>query len=86
MISDYVQEVNAELDSACPMETHPDQENPDERAAYFSAEPGQCPPCGMEVKPLTEPDWGRTRKAAGDADVTYTCPDHQHGFSHTSGQ
>lgn len=71
---------------ACPMETHPDQENPDERGTYFAAAPGQCPRCGMKLKPLDELEWVEARKAAGGAEVAYTCPDHQHVFSTTKGQ
>jgi rubrerythrin len=80
------QPMPADAKYVCPMETHPDRENPDERGAYFSAEPGTCPWCGMTLKPLDELAWARTRKAAGAADVAYTCPRHQHVFSQTPGK
>lgn len=71
---------------ACPMETHPDESDPKNQGAYFSDEPGRCPRCGMELKPLDKLDWVRTRRAAGGGDVAYTCPDHQHVFSKTAGE
>jgi hypothetical protein len=66
---------------ACPMETHPDESEPTRRGPHFSAEPGRCPWCGMNLKPLDELDWVRLRRSAEGGDVAYTCPDHQHVFS-----
>lgn len=71
---------------ACPMETHPNQEDSKEKGAYFAEEPGDCPWCGMKLKPLDELNWARARRAAEGADVAYTCPDHQQVFSRTAGK
>ncbi|MGE0479948.1 MAG: heavy metal-binding domain-containing protein [Phycisphaerae bacterium] len=68
---------------ACPMETHPDESDPAHRGAYFSPEDGKCPWCGMKLKSLDELDWVKARRAAGGAEVAYTCPVHQHVFSKT---
>lgn len=70
---------------ACPMEKHPDQDDPDEQGAFFASESGECPWCGMKLKPIDELPWARARMAAGGAEVAYTCPDHQHVFSGSSG-
>ena len=71
---------------ACPMETHPDEADLSKQGAYFSAQLGKCPSCGMELKALGELPWARLRLAAQGADVAYTCPDHQHIFSKSSGE
>ncbi len=71
---------------ACPMEAHPDEADPQRQGAYFSAEPGRCPSCGMELKPLNELPWVQVRLAAQGGDVAYTCPNHPHVFSETGGQ
>ena len=71
---------------SCPMEKHPDEENPADRGSYFSAEPGKCPRCGMKLKSLDDLEWVRVRRAAGGGDVAYTCRDHQHVFSDESGE
>ena len=71
---------------ACPMESHPDEADPSRQGAYFSLQPGKCPLCGMELKPLGEFPWVRVRQAAQGADVAYTCPDHQHVFSKDGGE
>ncbi len=42
---------------ACPMEEHPDETEPADRGPYFSAQPGECPRCGMRLKPLSELSW-----------------------------
>lgn len=42
---------------ACPMEEHPDESDPANRGPYFSAEPGECPRCGMRLKPLDQLPW-----------------------------
>ncbi|MBW7905337.1 MAG: hypothetical protein LC135_05135 [Phycisphaerae bacterium] len=68
---------------ACPMETHPDETDPARQGAYFSADEGKCPWCGMALKPLDELAWVKARRAAGGAEVAYTCPEHQHVFSKT---
>ena len=69
---------------ACPMETHPDEDNSADQGAYFSAEEGRCPSCGMAYKPLDGLEWVRVRRAAGGGDVAYTCSEHQKVFSDTS--
>ena len=79
-------DIPADAKYACPMETHPDEADPSKRGAYFSAQPGKCPSCGMESKALGELAWVRLRQAAQGADVAYTCPDHQHVFSKSSGE
>jgi hypothetical protein len=65
------------------METHPDEADAARQGAYFSAEEGKCPWCGMALKPLDELAWVQSRRAAAGAEVGYTCPDHQHVFSKT---
>jgi hypothetical protein len=71
---------------ACPMETHPDQPDASQQGPYFSPDPGDCPWCGMKLKPVEELPWVRTRQAAQGGQVAYTCPDHQHVLSQTSGE
>jgi hypothetical protein len=70
---------------ACPMETHPDEQDPARRGAFFSANAGRCDWCGMQLKPLDELPWVQARRWAGDAAVAYTCSGHQHVFSWTAG-
>ena len=70
---------------ACPMDTHPNETDPAHQGAYFSAEPGNCPWCGMNLMPLEKLSWTRALQAAGGSEVAYTCPDHQHVFSTTPG-
>ncbi|MBN2561834.1 MAG: DUF3347 domain-containing protein [Phycisphaerae bacterium] len=70
---------------ACPMEAHPDEDDPARRGAYFSREAGKCPSCGMTLKPLDELAWAQARRAAAGAEIAYTCPDHQHVYSKTEG-
>lgn len=71
---------------ACPMETHPDESDPEKQGPYFAGEPGECPLCGMALKPIEELAWVKARKAAQGGDVAYTCPDHQRVFSATTGR
>jgi len=71
---------------ACPMETHPDQTDPTKQGPYFSDQPGQCPRCGMKLKPIEDLPWARLADAAQGAKVAYTCPDHPHVFSETPGK
>ena len=71
---------------ACPMDKHPDEDDPALQGAYFSPEPGRCPSCGMEFKPLDDLEWVRLRRAAQGGDVAYTCPDHPHVFSDDPGE
>jgi hypothetical protein len=68
---------------ACPMDTHPDETDPARQGAYFAAEDGKCPWCGMLLKPLDELAWVKARRAAGGAEVAYTCPEHQHVYAVT---
>ncbi len=70
---------------ACLMEAHPDEDDPASQGPYFSAAPGECPRCGMNLKPLEELAWVKARRAAQGGDVAYTCVDHQHVFSKASG-
>jgi len=77
--------IPADAKYACPMETHPDETDPSAQGPYFSTEPGTCPRCGMALKPMSELAWVGIRQAAGDGDVAYTCPDHQHVFSKSGG-
>ena len=77
--------IPADAKYACPMETHPDQEDPAHRGAFFSSKPGRCDWCGMKLKPLAEIDWVQARLAAGKSEVAYTCPDHQHVFAEHPG-
>ena len=70
-------EMPADARYACPMETHPGESDPAQQGAYFSAEPGTCPWCGMALKPLDDLQWIKARRAASGAEVAYTCPDHQ---------
>jgi len=42
---------------ACPMEEHPDENDPVNRGPFFSKEPGECPRCGMKLKPLDQLPW-----------------------------
>ncbi len=78
--------IPADAAYACPMAAHPDQADPAEQGPYFSDKPGECPRCGMKLKPLDELDWVRTRRAAEGAQVAYTCPDHPHTFSDKPGE
>ena len=71
---------------ACPMDEHPDEEDPANQGAYFSAAPRRCPLCGMKLKPIDDLEWAVVLKAAGDGDVAYTCADHPHVFSEEPGQ
>lgn len=68
---------------ACAMETHPDESDLNKRGAYIAMEPGDCPWCGMTLKPADELAWINARKAAQGGEVAYTCPEHQHVFSKT---
>ncbi len=70
----------------CPMETHPDREDPSEQGAYFAVEPGDCPWCGMKLQPIDAIAWARALRAADGAEVAYTCPDHQQVFSTTAAE
>jgi len=42
---------------ACPMEEHPAESEVARRGPYFSADPGECPWCGMTLKPLEDLSW-----------------------------
>ncbi len=75
--------VNAKY--ACPMDRHPDEKDSANRGPYFSAEPGECPLCGMKLKQVEELEWAKAQLAAGGGDVAYTCPKHPHVFSDASG-
>ncbi|OWY72002.1 hypothetical protein B7486_10165 [cyanobacterium TDX16] len=70
---------------ACPMDRHPDEKDPANRGPYFSAEPGECPLCGMKLKQVEELEWAKAQLAAGGGDVAYTCPKHPHVFSDAPG-
>jgi membrane fusion protein, copper/silver efflux system len=77
--------VPADAKYACPMDRHPDEQDPANRGAYFSTEPGECPLCGMKLKPVEELVWARAQIAAGGGDVAYTCQKHPHVFSESTG-
>jgi Cu(I)/Ag(I) efflux system membrane fusion protein/cobalt-zinc-cadmium efflux system membrane fusion protein len=66
----------AEPAYACPMDKHPDEADPARQGAYFSDEAGDCPWCGMKLKPITELKWAMAMKAADGAEVAYSCSDH----------
>lgn len=78
--------IPADARYACPMDTHPDEQDAAKRGAYFSREPGECPLCGMTLKPLEEMEWTRALIAADGGDVAYTCPRHPHVFSKSPGE
>ncbi len=80
-----VASIPADARYACPMDSHPGETEPARQGAYFAAEPGDCPWCGMRLKPLAELPWVQARRAAQGAEVAYTCPEHQHVFSKTAG-
>ncbi len=77
---------------ACPMEAHPDETDPANQGPYFSAKPGECPRCGMELKPVDEFPWTSKYKPGGapsteavassdegiPADAKYACPMDRH--------
>ena len=71
---------------ACPMDTHPDAEDPSQRGPYFSSKPGRCPVCGMRLKPLEQLDWVQTLKAAGGSPIGYSCPEHPHVLADQPGE
>lgn len=79
-------EIPADAKFTCPMESHPDQAKPDERGPYFADAPGKCPRCGMKLKPIEDVAWAQARRAAGDAEVGYTCPDHPSVLSMHEGE
>jgi hypothetical protein len=84
--SQPVEEITLETAKyACPMEAHPDESDPARQGAYLSTEPGECPRCGMKLRPIDDLAWVQARKAAQGGEVAYTCPDHQHVFAKTSG-
>lgn len=77
--------VPADMRYACPMERHPDEKKPDARGPYFSAEPGDCPRCGMALKLAETLSWTATWRAAEGSQVAYTCPQHPHVFAREDG-
>jgi len=78
--------IPADAKFACPMASHPDEAKPADRRPHFSGQPGQCPRCGMKLKPIDELDWAKAAKAAGGAEVGYTCPNHQTVLSKEPGE
>lgn len=78
--------IPADAKYACPMDRHPNQEDPNNQGAYFSDQPGRCPLCNMTLKPLEELKWVQLRRSAAGGDVAYTCPEHQHVFSEHEGE
>lgn len=70
--------IPADAAFACPMDTHPDEEDPAQRGAYFSAQSGRCPWCNMKLVPLAELDWVKVLRAAEGGEVAYTCLKHPH--------
>ncbi len=71
---------------ACPMDTHPDETDPARQGAYFSDGPGECPWCGMRLKPIEQLGWAKARLAAQGGEVGWTCPDHQHVLRRSEGE
>ncbi|MCO6438629.1 MAG: efflux RND transporter periplasmic adaptor subunit [Phycisphaerae bacterium] len=77
---------------SCPMEKHPDETDPANQGPYFSDKPGQCPHCGMKLKPIGEFSWADKYKAGTvassvapsmteggiPADAQYACPMDRH--------
>jgi Cu(I)/Ag(I) efflux system membrane fusion protein/cobalt-zinc-cadmium efflux system membrane fusion protein len=56
-LSDVAKTMSADAAYACPMEEHSDESEPAARGPYFSAQPGQCPRCGMKLKSLDQLPW-----------------------------
>jgi hypothetical protein len=56
---------------------------PMEECWHFAAEPGQCPKCGMNIKPVDDVEWARALREETDraaAQPPYVCPMHpEHG-------
>lgn len=71
---------------ACPMDRHPDETDPARQGAYFSNQPGECPWCGMKIKPIDDLKWARDLKAADGAELAYSCPKHQQILSDAPGK
>ena len=72
---------------ACPMEAHPDSEDPTERGPYFATETGRCPWCGMPLKVIESLDWtgkyttqgpttGPATQPIALAETSFVCPMH----------
>ncbi|MCB9866874.1 MAG: DUF3347 domain-containing protein [Phycisphaerales bacterium] len=76
----------ADAKYACPMATHPDAAKADERGPYFAAEPGECPRCGMKLKPIEELAWAKAMLSADGGEVAYSCPHHPAVFSKIAGE
>lgn len=73
--------IPADAKYACPMDKHPDEMDEADQGPYFSTESGDCPLCGMKLKPVDELAWAKALLAAGGGEVAYTCPKHEHVFS-----
>ncbi|MCO6438193.1 MAG: DUF3347 domain-containing protein [Phycisphaerae bacterium] len=60
--------IPADAQYVCPME----------ECHYFAAEPGECPTCGMRIKPIADVEWARKMKHAPTAQPAgdYVCPMH----------
>ena len=78
--------IPADATHACPMDKHPDETEPENQGAYFSATAGRCPWCGMGLKPLESLAWVSVLKAAKGSEVGYTCTEHPHVFSAGEGE
>lgn len=76
----------ADAKYACPMDRHPDEEDPADRGPYVSNQPGDCPLCGMKLAPIEQLEWAQAILSAGGAEVGYTCPNHQNVFSESPGE
>ncbi len=63
-MSEVARTMPADAAYACPMEAHPDESDAANRGPYFSAQAGECPRCGMKLKPLGQLSWTKpyTRK------------------------
>ncbi len=75
----------ADMAFACPMKSHPDEKDPAARGPYFAGQSGECPRCGMTLKPVEELTWTKAWLAAQGAQVAFTCPDHPHVFAREGG-
>lgn len=61
--------IPADAQFVCPME----------ECWQFSSEPGECPKCGMQLKPIEAVPWARDRRAKADVTLVaanFVCPMH----------
>ncbi|MBU0641378.1 MAG: DUF3347 domain-containing protein [Planctomycetes bacterium] len=61
---------------------------PMEECWQFSTEPGECPKCGMKLKPIAAVDWANaklTQARSAEAGAAFVCPMHSDQTSATRG-